>query len=112
MIVTEPIQENEIEPFQNVKKLYQACFNTQVIENRGVTPVLTVLNSMGGWPVVDGDNWDGNSWTWQQSAINSLIYGYSVSSFISFSVSSDNKDSTKRIIRVRIPERTSDFFMT
>lgn len=102
VIVSEPIQTSEIEPFQNFKKLYQACFDTALIEERGVAPVLNALNAMGGWPVVVGSTWNPDTWTWQQSVINSRTNGYSVSYFLSFSVSTDSKDTTRRIIRVRM----------
>lgn len=101
VIVQEPIQSDDIEPFQNVKRLYRACMNTTLIEAQGVGPLRTVINEMGGWPVLE-TNWDQtNQWTWQRSVQLSRAYGYSVSNFLSFSVSTDNRNSTKRIIRVR-----------
>lgn len=100
-IVNEPIDTNEIIPFQNVKRLYQACFNTALIDERGEAPVVNILNSMGGWPVVQGASWNEAAWTWQEAVADSRANGYSVSYLLSFSVSTDNRDSTKRIIRVR-----------
>jgi neprilysin len=99
VIINEPSKDEDIEPFKNVKKLYKACFNTDLIESRGITPVTNVLNAMGGWPVIS-TTWNEGSWTWQQSVFRSKENGYSVSNFLSFSVSTDNKDTTKRIIRV------------
>lgn len=99
VIINEPIKSDEIAPFQNAKKLYKACFNTDLVEQRGTTPVMNVLNAMGGWPVVMS-TWNSDTWTWQQSVQKSRENGYSVSYFLSFSVSTDNKDTTKRIIRV------------
>lgn len=101
VIINEPILPTEIAPFQNVKRLYQACMNTEVIEALGSTPVATVLSNMGGWPVLVGAAWNQpDTWTWQQAMVNSRANGYSVSYLLSFAVSTDNKDSTKRIIRV------------
>lgn len=100
VIVNEPIATGDIEPFQNVKNLYKACMNTDVIEALGKAPVETILNQMGGWPVATGTL--DSTWTWQRSAWLSRERGYSVSYFLSFSVSTDNKDSTKRIIRVSV----------
>ena len=100
VIISEEIQSSEIEPFKNVKTLYKACMNTDVIDGLGTTPFTTVLNQMGGWPTVVGDAWNEAAWTWQGAAVLSRNFGYSVSYFLSFSVSTDNKDSTKRIIRV------------
>lgn len=101
VLINVPIKTDEIAPFQNVKKLYKACFNTDLIEERGMTPVLNILNDMGGWPVVMSNAWDTtNIWSWEKSVEFSKINGYSVSYFLSFSVSTDNKDTTRRIIRV------------
>jgi predicted metalloendopeptidase len=100
-IINEPIQDNEIEPFKNVKRLYQACVNTDAIEALGVMPVKNIIDSMGGWPAVVGDTWNTpDTWTWQQASVWSRENGYSVSNLLSFSVSTDNKNTTKRIIRV------------
>lgn len=99
LIVAEPITSDDIEPFVNVKNLYKACMNTEAIESLGIDPVLNTMNLMGGWPVVT-TSWNSEDWTWRKSVELSRLHGYSVSYFLSFSVSTDNKDSTKRIIRV------------
>ncbi|KAG4067966.1 hypothetical protein HA402_010652 [Bradysia odoriphaga] len=100
VIVQEPIASGEIEPFQNVKRLYRACINTALIDEQGVTPVRDVIDRMGGWPVLE-TNWDAtNQWTWQRSVELSREFGYSVSNFMSISVSTDNKNSSRRIIRI------------
>lgn len=99
LIVAEPITNEDIEPFRNVKNLYKACMDTDAIESLGSAPVLNTLNLMGSWPVVSSA-WNSEDWTWQKSVELSRQYGYSVSHFLSFAVSTDNKDSTKRIIRV------------
>lgn len=99
VIINEPIQTSDIAPFQNAKSLFKACSNTAAIEALGVTPVTNKLTAMGGWPVLL-PTWVEASWNWQQSVANSRSNGYSVSYFLSFSVSTDNKDTTKRIIRV------------
>lgn len=101
VLVQEPIQSDDIVPFQNVKSLYRACMNVALIEEQGVAPVRNVIDSIGGWPVLE-TVWNGNNdWTWQQSVQRSRTFGYSVSNFLSFSVSTDNRNSSKRIIRVR-----------
>jgi neprilysin len=95
IIIQEPINDTEIEPFQNLKRLYQACINETLINSRGNTDLSSLLAQ---WPVAGG-NIDA-AWTWQKSAADARNAGYSASNFLSFSVSSDNRDSTKRVIRV------------
>jgi Peptidase family M13 len=95
LIVQEPIVATEAEPFKNVKRLYQACTNVNAIEILGNT-VLTSL--VAKWPVVSGS--PTANWTWHQSVVESRNAGYSSSYIFSFSVSSDNRNSTQRVIRV------------
>jgi hypothetical protein len=73
--------------------------NTDLIENRDTTPVANVLNAMGGWPVLD-DNWSVPNWQWVDDIASSRANGYSVNYLLSFAVSTDNRVSTKRVIRV------------
>lgn len=100
VIVQEESQSGEIEPFQNVKRLYRACMNTDLIDAQGSTAVRNAIDNMGGWPVLE-TNWDPtNQWTWQRSVQLSREYGYSVSNFMSVSVSTDNKNSSRRVIKI------------
>lgn len=72
-----------------------------LIEDRGLTPLLDIQEKMGGWPVVKGDEWNEKAWTWQQSVKNFRKHGYSTDYILDFSVGTDLKNSTKRIIDVR-----------
>ena len=60
-IITEPINDSDIEPFKNAKKFYAACMDTEAIEKRGLEGINKIQESMGGWPVVQGDKWNENS---------------------------------------------------
>lgn len=73
---------------------------TALIEERGLSPLLDIHESMGGWPVVKGDSWDEKSWTWQQSVKNFRKRGYSTDYILDFSVGTDLKNSTRRIVDV------------
>lgn len=100
VIATEPSAVNEIQPFKDVKALYQACMNLDAIEALDMAQFDALIAEMGGWPVVLGSGWNEAAWTWEQSVFSSRVHGYSVSNFITFSVTSDNRDATRRIIRV------------
>lgn len=47
------------------KNLYNSCMNYDVIKKREVNPLLELLKSMGGWPLLE-DNWDGENFDWLQ----------------------------------------------
>lgn len=60
-----------------------------------------MLTRLGGWPVLDGANWDEASFSWKESVYRFRSAGYSVDYFLDFSISVDVKNSNKRIIDVR-----------
>ncbi|XP_038216679.1 neprilysin-2 [Zerene cesonia] len=93
-----PITPDEPRPFVLAKTLYQACMNRTAIEARGIQPLLDMLRRLGGWPVLDGDNWDERSFSWEDSVYKFRHAGYSVDYFLDFSISVDVKNSTNRII--------------
>lgn len=73
-----------------------------MIEERGLEPMLNIQESMGGWPVIKGDSWDEKSWSWQQSVREFRKRGYSTDYIFDFSVGTDLKNSTRRIIDVSL----------
>ncbi|XP_026465148.1 neprilysin-2-like [Ctenocephalides felis] len=98
-IVESPIdRENEPEPFTVAKDLYKSCMNKSLIEKRGYTPLLEAHKRLGGWPVLDGPSWDESKWSWDKSVKQFRQNGYSMDYFIDFSISTDFKNSTKRVI--------------
>jgi neprilysin len=99
-IITSPIDDSDIEPFKKVKKFYAACMDKETVENRGLDGINKIMESMGGWPVVKGDNWNETQWTWQKAAINCRKNGYSTDYVVDFSVGTDLKNSSTKIIDV------------
>ncbi|KAF7279498.1 hypothetical protein GWI33_007175 [Rhynchophorus ferrugineus] len=97
-MIEEPIQPNEPKPFQLTKKLYRACMNKTLIEEEGLTNINRILKQLGGWPVIDGDQWFDGDFDWRESVYKFRKLGYSVDYFIDFSVGIDVKNSTKRVI--------------
>ncbi|ODM96912.1 Membrane metallo-endopeptidase-like 1 [Orchesella cincta] len=102
-LVEEPIKEDEPKVFKLVKNLYQSCMNKSLIESNGLEPMHDVLKMLGGWPVIEGDNWKAEEFTWINSVYRFREHGYSVDYFIDFSVTTDVKNSTYRVIDVDQP---------
>jgi neprilysin len=100
-IVSEPADESEAVPFRLAKELFAACMNKSLIEEQGIGTMLKVHKSLGDWPVLKGDDWDEQSWSWVQSVRSFRKIGYGTDNFFAFSTGTDLKNSTRRIINVR-----------
>lgn len=70
------------------------------IEERGMKPLIDIHESLGGWPVLKGESWDESSWTWTKSVKDFRARGYSTDYMLDFSVSTDLKNSMRRVIDV------------
>lgn len=99
-MIEEPVHEEEPQPFQLTKNLYKACMNKSAIETDGLTTIKEILLKLGGWPALEGDNWDEDSFDWKQAIYNYRETGYSIDYLIDFSVGIDLKNSSRRIIDV------------
>ena len=42
---------------QLARDLFKSCIDEEVREELGVQPLLDLLHSLGGWPVLEGSNW-------------------------------------------------------
>lgn len=100
-LIERPIKEGDAEPFKLVKKLYQSCLNKTRAEEVGLNPLKEVLEQFGGWPVVVGDSWNESTFVWTEMIYKFRLAGYSIDYFVDFSVTTDLKNSTSRIIDVR-----------
>lgn len=104
VLIDKPALESEATPFRMAKNLYKACMNKTLIEQRGLQPLIDQVESMGGWPVVRGDQWNETNWTWQKSVSDFRHRGFSMDYFFDFSIGIDLRNSTERIIDVSVPE--------
>ena len=100
-IIAMPIDDSDIEPFKIVKKFYAACMDTDAIEKRGLEGINKIHESMGGWPVVQGDKWNEHSWSWQRSVMNCRKSGYSFSYIFTVYAETDLQNSSRRTFYVR-----------
>lgn len=103
-LVEEPIDDEEIEPFKNVKKLFHSCMDKNTIESRGQSPITPII--LEKWPLFAGGSWSSDNWNLTGAVVESKNAGYSASYFFSFSVSTDNKNSAIRAIRVSKKNRS------
>ncbi|CAI6351505.1 unnamed protein product [Macrosiphum euphorbiae] len=73
MIVTEPIQLDELRPFKMMKLLFKSCMDQERIEKLGLRPIKEMLKSIGGWPVLEAEKWNESKFTWMDSMYKLIL---------------------------------------
>lgn len=84
--------------------------NKTLIEDDGMTTINNILKQLGEWPVLEGNNWNESEFDWKTSVYKFRKLGYGFSHFIGFSIMSDVKNSTNRVIYVSTECFFSDNF--
>ncbi|XP_054716984.1 neprilysin-2-like [Uloborus diversus] len=94
-----------------IKNMYESCLDLKKIEKAGSDPLRITLKTLGGWPVVEGDKWDGSSFDWVDTLMSFRDLGYSHDILIDLSVTADYRNNTVHIIdldqtSLGMPDRT------
>ncbi|XP_070562109.1 membrane metallo-endopeptidase-like 1 [Ptychodera flava] len=104
-LIEQQINDDDLDPVNNVKKNYRACTDLDTIEERGSQPLVDLMVNLGGWPVLgnnSGGNWDERAFDLEdQLALVCGEYGQSV--IYNTLIDIDNKDSTKYILSLDQP---------
>ncbi|KAK0164876.1 hypothetical protein PV328_003443 [Microctonus aethiopoides] len=92
-------------PFRQISKLYKLCMDQSTLIKQGAKPLLQILRQLGGWPVLDGNEWNNeinNDWT---SITGNLIKsGFPFDLFIKFSIiNSSQSNAHSRVILLDRP---------
>ena len=94
----------EPQAYQNVRNYFQACMDTKSIEEKGVGQLKALLDDIGGWPVLLGEKWQGENFQWHQLSVKASDKGFSSDRMITIRISTDYKDSAKRMLWVYGPK--------
>lgn len=99
------IIEGEIAPkesnvFALVKNLHKSCMNRTAVEAFGLEPFRKILQRIGGWPAVEGENWNETAWYWIQSLREMRDIGLTTNYLLTTSVGAHLKNSSTRSLRV------------
>lgn len=82
---------------QKAKFLYQSCMNSEILERRKLEPLYSLLEQLGGWPVLDGDKWDASKFNWILLSAKLRLYNNDV--FLMQWVGPDIKNSELNVIQ-------------
>lgn len=100
--LSEEIQPNESHAFQLAKKFTHMCVDEKGNEEKGVQPLLEVLEKLGGWPVIKGVKWNGNNWNWLSAQKEMFHDGLNSDLILEFRIGPHYHNSTERVIYVSV----------
>jgi len=63
-------------------------------------PAKSFIESLGGWPIIEGKNWGDNYWSWQKVLQGLELAGLNSNQLFEISIDSDLKNSSRRIFYV------------
>jgi neprilysin len=78
------------------KNLFKSCMNYDIIEKRGIAPLLELLEKFGGWPLLD-DSWDEKKFDWLK--LTATLRKYNNDILIVQWVGPDIQNSNQNIIQ-------------
>lgn len=99
-IIEDEIVPKESNVFVLVKNLHRSCMNRTAVEALGLEPFRKILRQIGGWPVIEGDQWNETAWDWIQSLREMRNIGLTTNYLLSTSVGAHLKNSSTRSLRV------------
>ena len=101
----EPNSPVEAKPFHMARDVYKACMDLGRIEATGTRGLKRILAQLGGWPVLEGERWSqlNADYLWYEQIFKFREMGYSVDYFVDFSVTTDLKNSSRRILDLDQP---------
>jgi len=97
-------QPSEPRVYSSVRNLYSTCMDTKNIEEGSVNDLKELVAKLGGWPVLEGDTWSGETFQWFEVSAKARGEGLDYNQMISMDIHVDPKDSEKRIIEIDQPE--------
>ncbi|XP_057333847.1 neprilysin-2-like isoform X2 [Microplitis mediator] len=103
-IVETDMSSNMSKSFRLVKNFYNICMNKTAIEKHGLAPLLSKLKKLGGWPVLEGDNWKEDEFNWTNSIYLLKNMGYSLKYLLGVEIGSDIKNNTNTVINIKLPK--------
>ncbi|KAI1296496.1 Membrane metallo-endopeptidase-like 1 [Halotydeus destructor] len=88
---------------RDMKLMYKQCMNMSNIESYQARPLVKDIISVGGWPVVEGPNWNSSKFDWIDVLGKFRRRGFSHNVLFSYFVGPDVKNSSQHIVQIDQP---------
>jgi len=89
--------------YEHVRNYYHSCMDKETIEKNSVNDLKEIVAKIGGWPVLEGQNWNGENFKWHELSIRASDEGLNSDRMISIGIGTDSKDSLKRVLEIDEP---------
>jgi len=89
--------------YEHVRNYYHSCMDKETIEKNSVNDLKEIVAKIGGWPVLEGENWNGENFKWHELSIRASDEGLNSDRMISIGIGTDSKDSSKRVLEIDEP---------
>ena len=76
--------------------------NTEELEKKGLAPLKKVLKAVGGWPVLEGPDWDKSGFKWYDMVYKLRDIGYPTNYIIGIAVGPNRRKPSQRDLKVGI----------
>lgn len=100
-ILTQEPQSNEPKPFRLAKIFTKTCLDENQLNEKGIAPMVEILDRYGGWPAVKGNDWQSNNFDWldalkriSRDGLDNLIF--------ECAVSVDLRNTNRRLLSVSL----------
>jgi hypothetical protein len=95
-----PNGTTELDAIVNARRLYNSCIQEDEIEAEGVNTILSLVNTeFGGWPILQGSQWNTTAFNFSQLLI--MLNKYNTDVIYIAGTQIDDKNSSAMAIRVR-----------
>ncbi|XP_045474805.1 neprilysin-2-like isoform X2 [Harmonia axyridis] len=101
-LITTTVNDTSTHSLQLQRRFYKSCMNTSAIENDENDKFLTLIDSIGGWPVIKNNFWEENNFDWKQTMIRSRKLGLSFQKLIGLSITYTDENTT--ILEITPPD--------
>ncbi|XP_031343736.1 neprilysin-2-like isoform X1 [Photinus pyralis] len=96
-VIEEPLKRRHEKPFSLLKRLYDICMDTTSAETHSLQLIQNLLQSLGGWPVLDQESWNEQYFDWKDSIYKFRRAGYDVNSFLTIEIVADQTNASRNI---------------
>lgn len=92
--------ESDWEIFQHFRSHYKACMNESAIEEIGLPLIKSKLESLGGWPILKGQDWSEEDFHLTDYLVSSNQEGLNTFALFEISVETDEKGNDSHVIKL------------